>query len=114
MRAKNAEGDGERSNKTPGTAVAHSTVIPNKNKTWKKTATTATTTKKPWGNPAGNGKGNPAGNGKKGNPAGNGKKPWGTPAGNGGASTTAGKPWKKATGHKSGGRKERKPTAANS
>jgi hypothetical protein len=56
---------------------------------------------------------NPAGDGK-GNPAGNGKKPWGTPAGNGGASTTAGKPWKKATGHKSGGRKERKPTAANS
>jgi hypothetical protein len=142
-KAKNAEGDGKKSNKTPGTAVAHSNVIPYKNKSWKRTATTATNTKKPWGNPAGDGKGNPTGNGKKpwNTPAGNGndkkswstpdgnrngKKPWSTsagngngkkhrstPAGNGGASTTTGKPWK-ATGHKSGGKKIRKPTAANS
>ena len=126
--AKNAEGDGKMSNKTPGTAVAHSTVIPNKNKTWKRTATTPTPTqknwsnntgngKKPWNNPTGNGKpwGKTAGNGKKpwGNPAGNGKKPWGTPAGNGGASTNTNKPGKGATGRKPGGRKDGRQTVAN-
>ena len=63
--SSNAEGDGKMSNKTPGTAVAHSNVIPNKNKTWQRTTTTPTwqrttttptPTKKPWGNNTGNGK----------------------------------------------------------
>jgi ribosome recycling factor len=34
-KAKNAEGDGKKSNKTPGDAVARSTVNPNKNRKWK-------------------------------------------------------------------------------
>jgi hypothetical protein len=64
-KAKNAEGDGKKSNKTPGTAVAHSNAIPNKDKTWQRTTTTPTwqrttttptPTKKPWGNNTGNGK----------------------------------------------------------
>ena len=95
----NAEGEGKMSNKTPGTAVAHSNVIPNKNKTWQRTTTTPTWqrttttptyTKKPWGSNTGNDKNsgnNPNGNGKKplGNPAGNrnGKKPQSTHTGNG-------------------------------
>jgi hypothetical protein len=136
-RAKNAEGDGEMSNKTPGTAVAHSTVIPNKNKTWQRTTTTPTwqrttttptQTKKPWGNNTGNSKpwnkptengkkpwGNPAGNGKKpwSNPTGNGKKPRGTPAGNGGAYTNNNKQGKGTTGRKPGGRKDGRQTVAN-
>ena len=106
-KAKNAEGNGKKSNKTPGTAVAHTTVIPNKNKTWNKTATAPTTTKKPWGNPTGNGK-KPWGT-----PAGNGKKPWGTPAGNGGASTNTNKTGEGATGRKPVGRKEGRQTVAN-
>jgi hypothetical protein len=40
-KAKNAEGNSTKLNKTPGNAVARPTVIPNKNKKWKrKTATT--------------------------------------------------------------------------
>ena len=134
-KAKNAEGDGKMSNKTPGTAVAHSNVTPNKNitwqrttttPTWQRTTTTPTPTKKSWDNNTGKGKpgnnvngngkkpwGNPAGKGKKpwGNPAGNGKNSWGTPAGNDGASTNTNK--RKATGYKSGGKRGGKPTAAN-
>ena len=39
-KAKNAEGDGTKSNKTPGNAVALSTATPNKNKRGKRKATT--------------------------------------------------------------------------
>jgi hypothetical protein len=85
-KAKNAEGDGKKSNKTPGNAVARSTVIPNKNKKWKRTATTTPTTTTT-------------------------KKLLGTPAGNDGASTNTNK--RKATGYKSGGKRGGKPTAAN-
>jgi hypothetical protein len=113
-KAKNAEGDGKKSNKTPGTAVAHSNAIPNKNKTWQRTTTTPTwqrttttptQTKKPWGNNTGNDKNpgnNPNGNGKKpwGNPAGNGngKKPWSTHDGNGNGK----KPWSTPAGNGKG------------
>ena len=100
-KAKNAEGDGKKSNKTPGTAVAHSNAIPNKDKTWQRTTTTPTWqrttttpthTKKPWGNNTGNNK-NPGNN-----PNGNGKKPWGNPAGNGNGK----KPWSTHTGNGNG------------
>jgi len=87
-KAKNERGDATKSNKTPGTVVAHSAVIPNKNTTWKRTATKTPTTP-PTTNP----------------PA--------TPAGNDNASTAARKKQrKKATGRKSGGKGRGKPTAA--
>ena len=87
-KAKNERGDATKSNKTPGTAVAPSAVIPNKNTTWKRTATKTPTTP----------------------PV---KNPPTTPAGNDNASTAASKkPRKKATGRKSSGKGRGKPTAA--
>ena len=88
--AKNVVGDGAKSNKTSGAAVAHSTMIPRKhiykNKTWKKKANKPTT--KPTKNP----------------PT--------TPAGNNDASTTIyNKPKPKATGRNQGGKRGKKPTA---
>jgi hypothetical protein len=86
-KAKNERGDATKSNKTPGTAVAPSAVIPNKNTTWKRTAQTPTTPPT--------------------------KNPPTTPAGNDNASTAASKkPRKKATGRKSSGKGRGKPTAA--
>ena len=86
-KAKNERGDATKSNKTPGTAVAPSAVIPNKNTTWKRTAKTPTTPPT--------------------------KNPPTTPAGNDNASTAANKkPRKKATGRKSSGKGRGKPTAA--
>ena len=88
-RAKNEGGDGTKSNKTLGTAVALSAVTPNKNMTWKRKAT-KTPTNKPTKNP----------------PA--------TPVGNDNASTVANKkPRKRATGRKSGGKGRKKPTATS-
>jgi hypothetical protein len=86
-KAKNEVGDARKSNKTPGAAVALSTLTP-KNKTWKRTAT-----KKPT---------NPA---TKNSPV--------TPDINDNSSTTASKKSrKKATGCKSGGKRRGKSTAA--
>ena len=87
-KTKNERGDATKSNKTPGTAVAPSAVIPNKKTTWKRTATKTPTTP----------------------PA---KNPPTTPTGNDTASTAASKkPRKKATGRKSGGKGRGKPIAA--
>ena len=86
-KAKNEVGDARKSNKTPGAAVALSTLTP-KNKTWKRTAT-----KKPT---------NPA---TKNSPV--------TPDINDNSSTTASKKSrKKATCRKSGGKRRGKSTAA--
>jgi hypothetical protein len=86
-KTKNKRGNTTKSNKTPGTAFAPSAVIPNKNKTWKRTATKTPTTPPT-------------------------KNPPATPAGNDNASTPASKkPRKKATGRKSGGKGRGKPTA---
>ena len=90
-KAKNAEGDGKKSNKTPGDAVARSTVIPNKNQKWKSNKT--------------------PGNAKwKGKTA---TSPKSTHAINDNASTSTNKKpsWKKDTGRKSGGRRGEKPIA---
>ena len=85
-KAKNEVGDATKSNKTPGAAVAPSTLIP-QNKTWKRTAT-----KKPT---------NPA---TKNSPA--------TPAINDNTSTAASKKSrKKATCRKSGEKRQGKSTA---
>jgi hypothetical protein len=87
-KAKNERGDATKSNKTPGTVVAPSAVIPNKNTTWKRTATKTPTTPPT-------------------------KSPPTTLAGNDNASTAARKNQrKKATGRKSGGKGRGKPTAA--
>ena len=88
--AKNVVGDGAKSSKTSGAAVAHPTMIScthiYKNKTWKKRATKPTTI-----------------------PI---KKPPTTPAGNDDASTTIyNKPKPKATGRNQGGKRGKKPTA---
>ena len=56
-KAKNGRGDNTKLNKTPGTAVAPSAMIPNKNKTWTKKALKTPTpfpTKNPGATPAGN------------------------------------------------------------
>ena len=87
-KAKNGRGDNTKLNKTPGTAVAPSAMIPNKNKTWTKKALN-----KPTPFPT--------------------KNPGATPAGNKNASTAASKkPRTKATGRKFSGKKRGKPTAA--
>ena len=86
-KAKNERGNATKSNKTPGTAIAPSAMIPNKNKTWKRTATKTPTTLPT-------------------------KNPPATPAGNDNPSTAASKkPRKKANGRKSGGKGRGKPTA---
>ena len=87
-KAKNMKGNSTKSNKTPGNAVTHSTLVPNKNKTWKRKATP---TKHP----------NPKTSAGK-----------FTPAGNNNATTFTNKKHWKNTGRKSGGRREWKPTAA--
>jgi hypothetical protein len=87
-KAKNKRGNATKPNKTPGTAIAPSAVIPNKNKMWKRTALKTPTTPPT-------------------------KNPPATPAGNDNASTVASKkPRKKATSRKSGGKGRGKPTAA--
>ena len=90
-RAKNEEGDATKSKKTRGDAVARSASTPNKNMTWKRKATKMPTNK-PTNKPTTNTSA--------------------TPAGNGNASTAANKkPRKKATGRRSNGKGQGKPTA---
>ena len=97
-KAKNAEGDGMKSNKTPGNAVARSTAIPNKNKKWKSNKTPGNAVVIPNKNKKWKGKRATT------NPE--------SPDSNDNASTSAKKkPWKKATGRKSGGRREENQTA---
>ena len=82
------KGGDTKSSKTMGNAVARSTMIPHKNKKWKKKTALS---KHPRPTPAGKS----------------------TPASNEDASTSKSKkPWKKNTGRKSDGKRGGKPTAA--
>ena len=103
-KAKNVEGDGKKSKKTPGNAVARSTEIPNNNKKWKSYKTTRDadkkrieTAKSTTGNSNKNWKGKSAAS---------------TPAIDNATTATYKKTWRGNTGHKSGGRKGQKPTVA--
>ena len=97
-KAKNAEGNGKKSNKTPGNAVARSTVIPNKNKKWKSNKTTGNTVTPSTIIPNKNKKWK-------------GKTATSTPASNNASTSANKKPWKKSAVRKSGGRREGKPIA---
>jgi hypothetical protein len=103
-KAKNVEGDGRKSNKTPGNAVARFTEIPNKNKKWKSYKTTRDANKK-WIETAKSTTGNANKNWK-------GKPTASTPAIDNATTATYKKTWRGNTGHKSGGRKGPKSTVA--